>query len=243
VETLKEIYEADVKAGRAGEYVNAADRDLEDGVVKDAWNTLGRKIKADAEEVFGRSDWLPVRRDMLNDALGYRSSSLTDPWGKTSRWSEGTREAMRGTLEVMMGEKAYQRLARFEGGAQDLISYAKTTIVVRSLVVALDNIFSNGLHLMLRGIDPVNGFKGMRSKFVEITQYVENQEKIIRMKADLASGDGQGVAAQRLRARIWSLEDANAKMSIKPLIDAGEFNTISESLTEEDLAVRGGASL
>ena len=83
---------------------------------RDAWNTLGRKIKADAEEVFGRSDWLPVRRDMLNDAIGYRSSSLTDPWGKTSRWSEGTREAMRGTFEVMMGEKAYQRLARFEGG-------------------------------------------------------------------------------------------------------------------------------
>ncbi len=44
--------------------------------------------------------------------------------------------------------------------------------------------------------------------------------------------------AKKLRAKIAALEDANASMSIAPLIKAGEFNTISESLTEADVAIR-----
>jgi hypothetical protein len=44
----------------------------------------------------------------------------------------------------------------------------------------------------------------------------------------------------RIKAELKALEDANATMSIKPLIDAGEFSTVSESLTEADQAIRDG---
>ena len=48
------------------------------------------------------------------------------------------------------------------------------------------------------------------------------------------------VNQKKIKAQIQVLEDANAKMTIAPLIAAGEFSQISEGLTEADQAVRDG---
>lgn len=45
---------------------------------------------------------------------------------------------------------------------------------------------------------------------------------------------------RRIEAELQVLEDANKNLSIKPLLDAGEFSTVSESLTEADVALREG---
>lgn len=75
---------------------------------------------------------------------------------------------------------------------------------------------------------------------VEISQYVSNQDEIIRIRADLAAEGRDPEKGRKLRARMLALEDANKAMSIRPLLDAGEFSTISESLTEQDLQIRKG---
>jgi hypothetical protein len=97
---------------------------------------------------------------------------------------------------------------------------------------------SNMQHLLMHGIDPITAAKSMRSKFVEITQYVKNREEIGRLTALLAADISEPARAKRWRAQIMALEDANAGMSIKPLIDAGEFSTVAENLTEADVAMR-----
>ncbi len=43
-----------------------------------------------------------------------------------------------------------------------------------------------------------------------------------------------------MEAELDTLEDANRRMSIWPLIEAGEFSTISEGLTEADAALAEG---
>lgn len=54
VNTLKEIHDKAVKDGTdKGEFVNVADKDHPDPVVRDAWNALGWRIKAEAEKAFG----------------------------------------------------------------------------------------------------------------------------------------------------------------------------------------------
>jgi hypothetical protein len=65
--TLKEIHTKHKLAGRDSEFVNLADPELKDPVYKDAWNTMGWKMKEDAAVVFGRADYFPVRRDMIDD--------------------------------------------------------------------------------------------------------------------------------------------------------------------------------
>jgi hypothetical protein len=43
-----------------------------------------------------------------------------------------------------------------------------------------------------------------------------------------------------LETELNTLEDANRRMSIWPLVEAGEFSTISEGLTEADAALAEG---
>ena len=45
---------------------------------------------------------------------------------------------------------------------------------------------------------------------------------------------------KRLEAQIEALGSANEKLSIAPLLKAGEFSTISENLTEADVSIREG---
>jgi len=48
------------------------------------------------------------------------------------------------------------------------------------------------------------------------------------------------VRRKRLEAEKAALEDASRRMSIWPMIEAGEFSTISEGLTEADAAISQG---
>jgi len=111
---------------------------------------------------------------------------------------------------------------------------------VRSVVVMKENLVSNVLHLMSWGIGPVQALKGIVTKFLETNQYVKNREKILELNAELAATGQNRKARERISAQIKVLTDIEKNLSIYPLIAAGEFNTISESLTEADTAIANG---
>ena len=201
---------------------------------------MGWKIKEDAAEAFGGEGILMVRKEMVNDSIGYRSAGVTDPWTGITRWSPETQKRMQGMATAILGKNAYTYLAKAETAVGDLVSYAKTTIIVRSFVVARDNLISNVYQLMMAGINPVDVAKGMRNKFIEITEHVKNREDIKKLEVDLAASIRNPTETKKIRARIQALEQANKRMSISPLIEAGEFSTISENLTEADVAIREG---
>lgn len=238
LDTLKKIYDAQ-RTERGAEFVNVADPKQGDATIKDAWDTLGWRIKKDAEAIFGK-DFLPVRADMVNDAIGYRAPGIADLWTGVSRWSPETQRKVRETLIGIGGVNTFKRLRQAENIVTDLVSYAKTTVVVRSVVVAMDNILGNMIHLGTHGIGPIKAAKGLREKFIEITQYVQSREEIGSLKIELASLAGNSAEARKVNARIAALEKAIEKLSIMPLIRAGEFSTISENLTEADVAIREG---
>ena len=228
------------KPGSDNEYVNVADKRQTDAVIKDAWGTLGWKIKEDAAVVFGRPNFFPVRRDMADDAIGFRAASLTDSWTGVTRWNPKIQKVAVKAATLMMGNSAFEYISKGEGAITDAVSYAKTTIIIRSLVVARDNIFGNYGHLALLGVSLGDMLTGSKNKFIEITEYVKNNEEILRLTVRLASDITNKGEVSRIKARIRSLEDVNKSLSIQPLIEAGEFSTISESLTEADLAIREG---
>lgn len=240
VEVLKEIHDKAVVVGQEDQFVNVADPEHEDSVIRDAWNTMGWQIRQDAAEIFGRVDYLPVRREMVDNAIGYRRASVTDPWSGISRWSPENQTRMKEVGELILGREAFRKMRQGENLVHDAVSYAKTTIIVRSVVVAWQNLMSNGLHLSLLGVGMVTIAKGSVEKFGEITEYVKNRGRIQQLQVSLAAVIREPAKAALIRAEINALEDANGRLSIKPLIDAGEFSTISENLTEADVAIREG---
>ena len=141
---------------------------------------------------------------------------------------------------VLFGTKAYRYMSTAEGAIEDVMSAVKTTIIVRSIVVMRDNLTANLLQLHMNGMSLPEIGKKMISKFLEITEYVKNKNTITTLERQYTSAIAKQnqTEAKKLRAKIAALEDANASMSIAPLIKAGEFNTISESLTEADVAIR-----
>jgi hypothetical protein len=171
---------------------------------------------------------------MLIDAVGMRAFSLREAWDEDSRAPEKFRQALKETATVFMGEKGYRNLVRAEEFVQDFVSYAKTTIVIRSVRVIYENLVSNQLHLMSHGIGPIDGLRGVKDKFLEANQYMRNREEITRLNMELAATGENPKIRERLQAQIQSLEDDNRRLSIAPLLEAGEFNTIAESLTEAD---------
>jgi hypothetical protein len=200
---------------------------------------MGWRVKSEAETMFGK-DTFWVRKDMVNDLIGYRAAGVSDAWTGITRWSPEMQRTFKEFATVFFGTKAYRYLSTAEGAVEDVMSAVKTTIIVRSIVVMRDNLTANLLQLHMNGMSLPEIGKKMISKFLEITEYVKNKNTITTLERQYTSAIAKQnqTEAKKLRAKIAALEDANASMSIAPLIKAGEFNTISESLTEADVAIR-----
>ncbi len=191
------------------------------------------------KEVFGE-DFFPVRRDMMNNTLGYREPSIQDAWTGASRINEPVRKAFVDTMTAIMGKNTFKYLSRAESGWQAGVSTAKHTIVIRSIIVPMSNLASNFTQLMINGVglrDIVSGFPTM---LVEIEKHLKNQQRKVEIEAALARYRVDAVMTRKLETELQSLLDSSKRMSIWPLIEAGEFSTISEGLTEADTVIHEG---
>jgi len=82
LKAVKSVYDLQgSQAKYADDFTNVADPNHKDPLVRDAWNTLGWEIKELAEEMYGRPDFFPVRKESVKDVIGVRSASVTGPTG------------------------------------------------------------------------------------------------------------------------------------------------------------------
>jgi hypothetical protein len=239
VNEIKKVWDKGRGDRRAAEFVDLSDPDVTDPVITEAWKMIPPETKDYIRDTFG-DDGFMVRRDMLNNAVGYRDPSVGELWKGGSRVHPKTQEAFVKTAEALMGRNAFKYLVTAEKAWQAGISVAKNTIVIRSVIVPMSNLGSNFLQLMTNGVGSRDIYKGMTSKLVEIDQHLANLNRIVEINAKIARHRNEPLQVRRLEAEKRSLEDSNKRMSIWPLIEAGEFSTISEGLTEADAAIGQG---
>lgn len=230
VENLKTIWDRD-KDKRSDEFVDISDS--KDKVYTDSWEMVPNDLRAVIKEVFAEDGFM-IRKDMINNAVGYRAASITDPWTGISRMDEKHREGFVKVVTAVLGQDAYTRLATAEKAIQAGVSVVKSTIVVRSIIIPMANLASNFLQLSLHGVSIRDMVSGYQTKLVEITKYQKNLKRAIDIKAEMTAVRGDKDAVRRLETELRSLEDSNRRMSIWPLVEAGEFATISEGLTDAD---------
>jgi hypothetical protein len=149
VEMAHELWEKNKGDGR--EFINVADPKNTDPVVRDAWGTMGWRVKSEAETMFGK-DTFWVRKDMVNDLIGYRAAGVSDAWTGITRWSPEMQRGFKEVGMVLFGTKAYRYMSTAEGAIEDVMSAVKTTIIVRSIVVMRDNLTANLLQLHMNGM-------------------------------------------------------------------------------------------
>lgn len=240
VDTLHSMYEADLKASRGNQdaYVNVFSDKL-DPVLQDAVNLMPREVRNYARSKFGEAFY--VRKDMLNDTFGYRDATIGDAWTGNARWKPETLSTARRVAMGMFGADAYRLFTNAEKTVQNFVQDARTLIIVKSVVVPFANAVSNVLQLVGRGVPIKSIVTGTPRKLAEINTYVKNRIQEVEAEADLLAAENNPLEQRRLKTKIQSIQDGYRRMSIWPLLEAGEFSAITDaSLNSEDIELSSG---
>lgn len=244
VDALHKVYTDTVATpSRANEFIDLWDSASykNDKIISDAVSLMPPEIKQYIKDTFG-SKFL-VRKDLVNDAIGYRQASIGDAWTGSSRWAPEVQQKVQQLAMGVFGNNAYKTLVNAEGNWQNIIKEAKNTIVVKSLVVPATNFISNLYQLMARGVPVMDMTKNLPKMISEANTYTEGRLEMIKAEGDLHVAEGShDISKQlRLKAKIQAIEDGFKRLSIYPLIKAGEFGAISSAgISPEDMMMTGG---
>lgn len=240
IENLHSMYENDIKmsASNKSQYVNLLGSKL-DPVTADALKLMNSETRQKAESLFGEGE-LWVRRDMLNDALGYRAASVGDAWSGNSRWSPETLDTFKKAMLGVFGNRAYKYVMGGENLVQNLVKEAKTLIVVKSVVVPAVNFLANLYQMVARGVPVKNIAKSIPQKTAEINQYLKSRLRQVDAEAELRAATNPN-QIRKLKAEIQSISDSHKRLSIWPLLEAGEFSSIADAgIGRDDILITEG---
>lgn len=203
-----------------------------DPVIQAAVKNITKQTRAHIENVFGANE-LWVRREMLNDVLGYHAASVGDVWTGNSRWSKETQEAAKNVATAIFGPKAYQYAVNSEQFLQQAVGNAKTLIVVKSVIVPVGNMISNVFQLAMRGVPVAKIAKEVPKKIAETAAYERGMARVVELEARKRAADGANntTLSRKLDAEIQAINDSFRRMSIWPLIGRGEYSTVSDAST------------
>ncbi len=240
IENLHSMYENDIKMSPSNksQYVNLLGSKL-DPVTADALKLMNSETRQKAESLFGEGE-LWVRRDLLNDALGYRAASVGDAWSGNSRWSPETLNTFKKAMLGVFGNSAYKYTMGGENLVQNLVKEAKTLIVVKSVVVPAVNFLANLYQMVARGVPVKNIAKSIPQKTAEINQYLKSRLRQVDAEAELRAATNPN-QIRKLKAEIQSITDSHKRMSIWPLLEAGEFSSIADAgIGRDDILITEG---
>lgn len=239
VDKMHDMYEKDLAEStfNSKQYVDLFNDKL-DPVIRDAVKLFNPETVAYIESKFGKS--FPVRRDMLNDSLGYRNASIGDAWSGNTRWSEETQKTVKRMAMSVFGNDAYKTLVNAEQTLRNIVSDARVLIAVKSVIVPAVNFVSNILQLTARGVPLKDMYKSMPIKTAELESYMSNRLKQVDLEAELrATQDPQKTL--KLNNQVNAINDANKRLSIWPLLEAGEFSTVADAgMTREEMMLSNG---
>lgn len=225
------------------QYINIADiSSIKDIPTKEAISLIPSEEMDMLKQKFDQPDnavW--IRKDLLEDIVGVRAASITDSFTGITRWSPRVQNEFKGMMIDMLGKDAYTKLAKAEKAIQGLVKVATENIVVRSLVVPAANIMSNIGQLKANGVPIGTIAKAIPKYIVETNNYTKSEARIVEIDVELAAEPSNTFRAKRLRAEKDSLIAQQKKLSIYPLVEAGEFNTIADlGITTEDGDITSG---
>jgi hypothetical protein len=252
IKALAELYEKE-QFKEANAYVLVSPMNPEPSL-REAWDLLPDETKHLARAAFGK-DGMYVRKDMLLPVFGFRKYSMSEAFRKDPK-ARGYLEKVLvyGVEHILLNhyrlasyrkgirlsyaearakaKKAAVLVTRFEKGWQELVGEVKDIIVIKSITVLRDNIFSNLSFLVLAGV-PLRSI--LRDHLVALkaaSKYEEDREELAELQ--LLVDTGMEATVPNAKAEIRRLQDSLNRNPAKELIDAGLMPTIVEDVVQDD---------
>lgn len=240
-ELVKRLYKIwkDRDSSDTADFIDLSDPNLENEIWKDAYSMIPRETKDQISGIFG-SEGFRVRKDMIDNAVGYRNMTVGAVFDGPTRLNDTFKEGIADFTTAIAGKNAYKYLVNGEKAWTAAVTTSKVLIVVKSLVIPMANLASNAVQLMTNGVPVRDIVKGTPKKLVEIEEHLKNEKRRIEITADIAQYARGSKQYNRLINERKRLRELSKKLSIWPLIEAGEFSTISEGITDADQAILQG---
>lgn len=231
LQRLREMYVKDARQGNAYQYITI-NKNSTDPQLKEIYELMPIEMKEAAKDIWPNGD-IKVRKDLLNNAFGYREPSVLNMWTGQTGYSKEFQKAFVSIAETFLGKNAAKYLRLGERGIMEFVKEMKDWIVVRSVVVSAANIVSNMVHLATVGISPVTMAKDMSVAVLAAEEYRRNEKLINEYSHYLAVGQNPKMADEYQR-KISELKDSQARNPVADLIKAGLLPTIAEDLGQQD---------
>lgn len=231
LQRLHEMYVKDAREGKAYQYI-VMDENSTDHQLKEIYELMPIEMKEQAKKIWPDGK-IKVRKDLLNNAFGYREPSVLNMWTGQTGYSKEFQKAFTSIAETFLGKNAARYLRLGERGLMEFVKEMKDWIVVRSVVVSAANILSNMVHLATVGVSPVTMAKDMSTAVLAAEEYRKN-EKLINEYSHYLAVNHNPKMADEYQRKISELKDSQARNPVADLIKAGLLPTIAEDLGQQD---------
>ena len=216
--------------GQQGQYEQV--NSTTDKQVARTWETIPADMKQKLEAAFpgGR---VMVRKDLLANTVGYHNAGALELFTGDASIDPQTRKIVLGLVQtVFMGPKGTQIFLAAEQALKETVATARDLIIVRSLTVAYQNALAS-VHLVLaNGVPPAKIFKWYQQGMKEVRAYNKLQREVIQLTVQI-SGTTDPAEKTRLRTIQTAKRRTIERLSIYPLVEAGDLSDLPEGLEDQ----------
>lgn len=202
---------------------------VQDERYREIYAMMPKSMKQDLIEVWG-SDTIQIKEELVDLIFGYRKLSAADmaiPFAKTK---EGKAiKVFDGIDKILPGAKTFTRAV--EQGIMEFVGIAKDNIVIKSGIVLWDNVASNNVLLMVKGVNPKFIAKDSALAYKALEKYQDEVRKrdVIRHKLKISKGLS-AIARKNLTKQIESYTDSIQANPVRELVEEGVFQSIVEDI-------------
>ena len=227
INILKQQWDMGVAEGIQAQYDSV--NSTTDKQVARAWEVIPADVKKQLEDTFGGP--VMIRKDLIHNTLGYHGAGLNDIYTGNASMDEPTRRALLGIIQtVFIGPKGTQILFAAESAIKEGVATAKDLIVVRTLSVAYSNFMASANLVIANGVPITRLAKYYRQGLREVLAYNRLQQEVIQLTVQIAGATG--VEKARLETLQEGKIQAQKRLTIYPLVAAGELGDLPEGLVE-----------
>lgn len=199
------------------------------GIFKDFYNSLPKTTRDYIDSVGG----VYVDKYEANNIMGMKAVNFTDILLEDGDFlPKPIKQAIKATVNAvskdMLGVEPAIALNYLERGLKEVTSLGKDFALVRSIIVPMQNLVSNVIHLGMQGVPPQMIPALMHEGYVEAKNYNKLQSEFVGINHRLSLPNLTKAEKDKLNARKKVIQTALERNPVRPLIQAGILTSISD---------------
>ena len=213
-------------------YKDKADRLYQERLVE-FYHMLPQKVKNEIDSL--PNGVLMIEKHQLDNLIGYYQGSIIDPLTGQSSSTPEWFDKLYGNLVTKLLNieglpvNPIKALKYGERGLTEVVSFAKENVLIRSISVPFQNLFSNLIHCVNIGIPLKQVVPLMLEGYQAAKAYINNEKEIIRINHKLMTENLSNSERNKLESKSRLLLENNSRNPVKPLMVGGIFTSLSEA--------------